>query len=196
MPIIYLVRHAEKQKGVANPPLTKLGHQQAKKTGLFLRKFPISKIIASPYLRTQQTAQHIADALKLPFTTDERLKERIHWQIDKLAWQSFIDEWAKTSLDRDYLPLWGDSSRQAGDRIQLVAEENSTTDDQHLVLVTHGGTLIDFLRNVFDEKHLKALIREFPEGPDYIADECSVTRIKLANGRYELLDLHLTSHLK
>lgn len=195
MPTFYFVRHGEKQPGVSNPELTERGHGQARATGKYLRQFPITRIIASPAQRTQQTAEHIAHELSLPFTTDKRLVERLEWDLVETSREGFIAEWIKTTQDRDYQPRWGDSARATGDRVTAVA--HSTHDEsEHIVLVSHGGTIVDFLRNHFEDQKLSSLVKIFPEGDDYIIEECAVTIVSSKENQLRLVSLHLTDHLK
>ena len=59
---IYLVRHAEKQKG-DNPDLTEAGHERAKLLKDMLLDKGVNYIHASHYNRTLQTAQPLANEL-------------------------------------------------------------------------------------------------------------------------------------
>lgn len=61
---IYLVRHAEKQKG-ENPGLTASGHQRAQALKTRLVDQNITHIHSSNYRRTLETAAPLADALGL-----------------------------------------------------------------------------------------------------------------------------------
>ena len=78
---VFLVRHGERLDEVPDPkikndrpwwdpPLTTNGAQQAAAAGEQLRveheRTPFSVVLASPCVRTIQTASHIAAALKLP----------------------------------------------------------------------------------------------------------------------------------
>ena len=63
---IYVVRHAEKQTGVnnsmmsADPDLTDAGKARAKKMAEMLASKSITAVYATPYKRTQQTAEPTA----------------------------------------------------------------------------------------------------------------------------------------
>ena len=68
--MIVLMRHGEAEpysEQDSARPLTEKGREQAKLTGRWLRdqKLPISHIVASPYLRAQQSAQCVTDSLAL-----------------------------------------------------------------------------------------------------------------------------------
>ncbi len=78
--LVYIVRHgdAELQSKTGcdqDRILTELGHQQARAIGVYLagcRPMP-TQIITSPFVRAQQTAQTITDALSIGIETDDRL---------------------------------------------------------------------------------------------------------------------------
>lgn len=194
---IYLIRHGEKEATKNNPGLTTTGITQAKKTALYLAQFPITKIIASPYLRTQQTAGHIAQHLNLPVTTDDRLRERMDFQEFVGDRAEFFAEWSKATYDRSYVPVSGRSSEETASQVITLLDEleSDVKQDSHIVLITHGGTIADFLRSIFDEQIVLPLRYTFTEGEDYRIDECSVTRV-IKNGElFSSHDLHKTTHL-
>lgn len=193
---LYLIRHGQKQKTLPDPELTDLGHAQAEKTGNFLVSKKISKIFASPMVRTQQTASHIAKNLGLSFHTDPRLKERMDYQDYKEAtMDSFIQEWIKATEDREYVPKWGDSSIQTGRRVQQLIEEIDDSMDVHIALVTHGGAIADFLKNNFDIDFLTEKMKDILLDKDFDIKECSITTVKKDKNGYSLIDCHCTTHL-
>jgi len=57
---VYLVRHAEKQKDVANPSLTQCGHIRANQLAKILEKTNIEKVYSTSYARTLETAAPMA----------------------------------------------------------------------------------------------------------------------------------------
>lgn len=193
---LYLIRHGQKQKTLPDPELTDRGHEQAKKTGKFLVTKNISKVVASPMVRTQQTAGHIARALGLNINTDARLKERMDYQDYKEStMDAFIQEWIKASSDRQYIPRWGDSSFKTGKRVQQVIEELDHSEDQHIALVTHGGAIADFLRNNFDITELKKQMSDIVLDDDFDIKECSITTVVKNGDKYSLVECHYITHL-
>jgi 2,3-bisphosphoglycerate-dependent phosphoglycerate mutase len=194
---IYLIRHGEKEATKNNPGLTTTGITQAQKTARYLAQFPITKIIASPYLRTQQTAGHIAQHLNLSIVTDERLRERMDFQEFEGDRAAFFAEWSKATHDRSYVPVSGRSSEETASQvIALLHElESEAAQHSHIALVTHGGTIADFLRSVFDEPVTSPLRYTFAEDEDYRIDECSVTRVTKVGSLFASHDLHYTAHL-
>ena len=177
---IHLIRHGQKESHPGDPGLTELGIYQAQQAGKYLSQFPISKIIASPYKRTQQTAQHIGEQLDLGFTTDDALKERMNWNNETIPKEEFLSEWTKATNDREYIPQWGNSSKATGNRIQQLILCHNLNEPQHIVLVSHGGAIVDLLRNFFDDEVISELKKEYPEGNDYQMLNCSINTIHLS----------------
>lgn len=77
-----LVRHAEKaDDGTRNPPLNVVGKERATKLAYFLSKQEITALYSTPYKRTQETLQPLADKMSLqvqdydPYSKGEWLAE-------------------------------------------------------------------------------------------------------------------------
>ncbi len=62
---IYLVRHAEKQKDVDNPPLTSCGRLRARQLASILADVELESIYSTSTQRTMATAQPISQLKKL-----------------------------------------------------------------------------------------------------------------------------------
>jgi broad specificity phosphatase PhoE len=65
---VFLVRHAEKETNVADPPLTQAGRDRAELLAELLADAGIKAIFTSQYNRTQQTAAPLAKRLGLTVT--------------------------------------------------------------------------------------------------------------------------------
>ena len=192
----YLIRHGDKHQVPPDPGLNDLGHKQAQATAQYLKQFPITQVIASPLKRTQETAQYIADALQLFIETDARLRERLNWGDDPTqSREDFIDLWKQTSKDRAFTPHIGNSSQSAGRGFEQIVTELSQNENQHIALITHGGVIADFLRNVFPESELGALVTKYPDGFDYEVRECSVTQLVVTD-KIELIRANDITHLE
>jgi len=61
-----------------DPPLSALGHEQARDAAAVLSKESLDLILVSPYLRVLQTAQPLAHAIGLPMNVEEGLSETAH----------------------------------------------------------------------------------------------------------------------
>lgn len=188
MSAIYLVRHGQKLPHAGNPRLSQLGKKQALETGRYLQQFKIDLILASPYKRTVETAQIISQVLNQGFQITPALAERMNWDEDEVTKHDFLAEWNKTTLDRDYRPRSGDSSRSTGKRIQELIQ-NVGLDAANLLLVTHGGAIIDYLRNVFGDGAVEAVKIKYFDLEDYQMQSCAINKVVLADPpRLEMLN--------
>lgn len=91
---LYIVRHAKAEPHAptgldADRPLRKRGHHQAEELGAYFAAQAPSPtlVLASPYLRARETAEHIWSALDLEPQLDDRLAadRDIHDYLDVLA---------------------------------------------------------------------------------------------------------------
>lgn len=188
MSTLCLIRHGEKLSELGDPGLTENGFRQAHETGLYLKQFPITQIISSPYLRTRQTAQCVSDVLQMPFTVHDALVERMNWDDPDVPFQEFLQEWVTATANRDYVPKFGSSSRATGERVQSLVKDKAGEND-HLVLVTHGGAIIDYLRTVFGDEAVANLRIRYEEGDDYGMMHCAINKVVLGDTpKLELLN--------
>ncbi|QLG42500.1 histidine phosphatase family protein [Paenibacillus sp. E222] len=194
-----LVRHALKEKRIGDVPLTSEGVVQAESTALHLANVPVTKIIASPLRRAINTAAHIALRTKITVTEDPRLRERANWgDLPEQTIEEFIAMWDRTTIDPDYLPPVGDSSKQAGERLASFLTELTSVEppDSHIVIVTHGGLITDFLVNIFPEYELNVWHPAFIAMQSQLIPECSITTLIHENGKYTIQDFASVAHLK
>lgn len=193
----YLIRHGDKIKTIGDPPLSKKGINQAKTTTLHMRSYPIQQVITSPTLRTQQTARFLADHFSLNVQLEPLLRERVNWGDDPdQSFEDFLAMWKKSTLDRDWIPPAGDSSRKTGSRMQQVIESHDSSHG-HIALITHGGIIADFVLNVFNNKDLDQLLPNFSKIKEDSVFECSLTVVDYdpASKQYKLKLLASTDHL-
>ena len=196
MHTFYLVRHAEKLKIIGDPPLSDLGNKQAVLTANYFRSLPISKIVSSPILRTFQTAEQIGKALGIKVETSDLLKERVNWGDDpSQSFDEFTKMWIRSSQNRNWQPPVGDSSYNCGKRLQKLIENLMSEFDTHIVLVTHGGIISDFLRNTFQPEELNQFIPNFVTPLDDNIKETSITTLVRKDDKYILRKLGDVTHL-
>jgi len=62
---LYLVRHAEKQIDIKNPPLTQCGKERARQLATLLSEAKIKSIYSTSYQRTMSTAAPLANQQQL-----------------------------------------------------------------------------------------------------------------------------------
>lgn len=172
MSTFYLVQHGEKQRRGGDPGLTVTGRAQALWTGSCLRGKGITQVWSSPLRRSRETAEILAAVLGLPVRTDPRLRERMSWDGSQ-PFDTFQREWSRSNADRDYRPLWGDSSRDAGDRLAGFLREHAD-DRGNTVIVSHGGVTVDLVRTLFGE----APLADRPELLTRGVAPCSLTTVR------------------
>jgi broad specificity phosphatase PhoE len=155
MPLAYLVQHGEKEPSPGDPGLTPAGRQQASRTGRWLHGCGVAALYASPMRRARETADGIASVTGLAVRPDARLAERMNWDGSQ-SYQAFLALWARTASDRDFVPPGGESSRQAGARLQTFLAGLAGLGGAHgpVAVVTHGGITTDLLRNLLDDAAL------------------------------------------
>ncbi|MDQ3098748.1 MAG: histidine phosphatase family protein [bacterium] len=191
MNVLYLIRHGEKQRGQGDPGLSELGLEQAKKTALYLSSFPINAIYSSPSARTRETAQIIAETLRLKVIFDDLLKERMYWDQPDQSFEEFLKEWESASSNPDFVPRSGNSVRQTAERLnQFICERRSDGKDKQIVAVTHGGTIRDFL-TLLSEEHKAMFTHRNMEG----IHECSITELSFDSSSIKITSFDEIIHL-
>ncbi len=190
----YIIRHGTKEAVSVDPQLTEAGKKQAQLTGEFLKNIKFKKVVASPKFRTLETATQIAKQHNLKVETDERLRERMEWEGG--TFEEFVNEWNETDRNRNLQPSNGMSSLEKGKAVRSVLDEITNQEsDGEFAIVTHGGTIGDLLRNLFNESSLNHITH-----PKYNVRyieilECSITKIIYDNGAFTLASVNDTSHL-
>lgn len=146
---IYFARHGQSHANLRNvmenrppgPGLTDLGVEQACNLGARLQGLGIAQIWASPLLRAEETGQHVAAILRLPYHTHAGLLEfdcgdlegkgdeaswAEHWRTDRL--------WAEGHLDARV--GGGESQREIQARFASFVHQLS---GPPALVVAHGG---------------------------------------------------------
>jgi broad specificity phosphatase PhoE len=144
---LHLVRHGE----VHNPAavvyerlpdfrLSERGRAMAARTAEWLADKPVSRLIASPLLRTQQSAAPIADTFGLAIEPDERVIEAGNRFAGRNVRQSVRQHPQQLALFRNPLrPSWGEPFVDVRDRMRLaVLDALRAGDAEHdVVIVSH-----------------------------------------------------------
>ena len=177
----HFIRHGKRDHTIGDPSLTSEGRQEAELLARELASNGIARIFSSPLARTRETAEIIATILNLEVTEDSRLRERMNWgDIKGQSFDEFIAQWERCNRERDYRPSVGDSSIEAGRRIEAFVSDCYLQSSKDTVIgVTHGGILTDFLLNVFSSEELSRISPKFCNDPysGEVMRECSVTTI-------------------
>ena len=176
---ITLVRHGEStwnelgliqgQNDLAE--LNEVGREQARAVAQTLKSLGFDRLVASDLARARQTAEIIGSELTLALTTDSLLRERCFGVLEGQP-QEMLDPRSSgivdgVIVDPDARPEGGESFRDVVTRVGVFVEATrDATDDERLLVVTHGGTI----------RALRAYVEARPlEGLDAFAvGNCSV----------------------
>ncbi|MCR6690331.1 histidine phosphatase family protein [Cellulomonas sp.] len=142
---VVLVRHGETAMTVARgysgssepgPPLDERGREQARAAAALVERvgrdlwgdiaYP-SEVLASPMVRTQETAAIVAERLGLPVQTEDRVKEADFGQWQGLTaeqieerWPGQLEPWHTRA---DLRPPGGESIVDVGERLAAVFDD-------------------------------------------------------------------------
>ena len=121
--------------------LTAKGREQIKEVTKKLKKTGLDAIYASPFLRTRQTAQIVADELGLKVHIDKRLSELDHGSMcEGKTEYACINLGDKKDLDTKYGD--GESWRDARRRMfEFIKEIDKKHKNEKVLIVSHMATL-------------------------------------------------------
>jgi broad specificity phosphatase PhoE len=171
---LLLVRHAlplrsEPGQG-SDPDLSEEGIEQAKRLPDALARFPVTRLVSSPQVRSVQTAQPVADALGLTVEIDERLAEydrdmEHYIPIEQIA-AEFPEELER--LANGHLPSSVDEAAflariDAGLRDLVAAGDHEDT----VAVFSHGGVINGLLHGILGTEKILC----------FNVDYASVTRL-------------------
>lgn len=147
--LLTLVRHGQTAanaqnllQGHVNHPLDDIGRAQVTLLGTAVQKIaPVSRVISSPLLRAQQTAQAITQELSqsIEVETDPRWIELNYGDFDGQPVSSVSPEqWATWRTDEHFRPPHGETLAELSVRVQ-EAIDNLLADSlsSHIVVVSH-----------------------------------------------------------
>lgn len=191
----YLIRHGAREPGPGDVPLTAVGRADARRTADWLASQPLSAVYASPLRRARETAEILAGRAGLPVQVDPRLRERAGW--GDRAGQRTFRLWDLPSRPQPIRPAGGRAADEAEGGLRGFLLEESGRHPQTLcAAVTHGGVLADLFFVVLSREDRERFGVDGGSGRGLQAPECSVTRVRCENGRFELLGWASVDHLR
>ena len=129
--------------GIVDPGLTDEGVRQAKLAGESLLSHDIRRIVASPYSRTLETAEIIAEQLGLPVIVESLVRERAYFTCDIGSPRSQLSaRWPHFDFGELVEYWWPDKETETEllQRCQSFRSASSALEDwRHLLIVTHWG---------------------------------------------------------
>lgn len=132
-----------------DPPLSDDGLIQAQELGKRLRSENISHIFSSPFLRTIQTANQVANIIDLPIKLEAGLSEWLN-----PAWMSNNPKLhSKEMLEKNYpridwsyrscvIPLYPESEKTMLYRTAKMARQLVTRFPENILLIGHGPSIL------------------------------------------------------
>ncbi len=169
---LVLLRHGEtaltpqkRFSGVrGDPPLSETGVAQAKRAaGALAARADIDAIVSSPAARCQQTAQAVAEALRLPIRVDDGWREADFGQWEGLTFAEVRDKWpdelAAWLASPAVAPPGGESFAEADRRVRVTADRTLARFPGKTVLVVSHVTPIKTLVRLALEAPPTALFR-------------------------------------
>ncbi len=203
---VYFIRHGESEANEKNihqdntPALSKRGQRQALQVAERLKDVPLELIIASPFVRTIQTAEAIGNALSLPVETDPLFVEiKRPTEIEgKVKTDPSAMELKERILNNWHVPDWRHSDeenffdfKQRGLRAINYLE---TLNHQEIAVVSHGEFIRMLLAVMLFGESLTAeqfmTMRLF-----FVVKNTGVSVCEFEKNRWELLTWNDHAHL-
>lgn len=129
--------------GGVDMPLNDIGEAQARALAHELRqREPFDRIISSPILRTQQTAQIVADSLGMTFELEPGIRECAYGEWDGHTWDEVESRWPNELhawlSDFNTPPPGGESLSEVNERVrEAVTRIVQTHEHERVLLVSH-----------------------------------------------------------
>jgi broad specificity phosphatase PhoE len=175
-----------------DPPLSDDGAIQAQQLGQRLKAENIAHIFASPFLRTVQTANAVAEALDLPIKVESGLSEWLnpHWMPampEKLPLEVLQAQYPR--IDTNYssrtIAKYPETGEGALVRAGVTAKRLAEEFPQDILLVGHGASVIGTAMGLLGVKNEPAIN----------ATLCCLVKIVHRDGKWEMELNGDTSHL-
>ncbi len=198
---LILVRHGETRlnkagrvQGINDEPLNATGKAQARAVATVLADDVPFYLYASPLARALETAQTTSDAVHVPITTLNELREADVGDLDGMTipeirerYPGFMERWATDSAT---VRMPGGESllqvqKRAWPAIEKLAEKHA---DDVVVVVTHNFVIQTLIGKLLEMPLHKA--RSLRQEPG------SITRLELSESRQSLISLNETWYLR
>lgn len=150
----FVMRHGEAETNVARiachddsvpSSLTELGRSQALRAGASLKPHGITRIVASPLMRSRQTAAAVAEALGLSsdrIAYDERLREMNFGALNGGSIAKYNEEFSGDAERMIKRPSGGENWQDAKRRVgEVLYELERSYQGEAILIITHGGPL-------------------------------------------------------
>jgi len=185
--VVWICRHGNRIDLVdpswegLDPHLSADGVVQAQETGARLRDEGIEHIFASPFLRTVETAYHIAEALDLSVKIEHGACEWLgpDW-IPKPGFFIPVDEMHRrfprvdTTYESRVFPIFPESADALSDRCRRAAIYLADTYKSDILVVGHGASVVRLTHGFLGQECSMS------------CGLCSLTKVIRTDGRWTL----------
>ena len=150
MKTIFFVRHGESDANVgthfspADAPLTAKGRQQAAFIAERTTHLPVDVLISSTMGRAKETAEYIAEAIKLPIEYSELMVERkfpsalVGLEKKSPEGKKMWDDWTKSAAAGGPRVLDGENFDDIKERSRTVIRLLEKRPEDNILIVSHG----------------------------------------------------------
>lgn len=192
---LIVVRHGRPARvdvsdGPADPPLTEVGHEQARAVARFLLAEPVDLVVTSPMRRAVETAQPLADALG----TDPMVVEDLA-EIDKDATSYLPSEEIKAQDPALFAQWVNDPMSQYADDFEPFRARVLEAFDQ-LITANPGRTVAVFCHGMVTMTFLQSIVR-YPDPFAIPVDYASISRVAASSTKAvrSVRSINETGHL-
>ncbi|GAC1401289.1 MAG: histidine phosphatase family protein [Mycobacterium sp.] len=176
----------------SDPDLSEEGVEQAKRLPDALARFPISRVVSSPQVRSIQTARPVADALGLSVDIDHRLAEydrdmQHYIPIEQIA-AEFPEELAR--LAQGHLPSSVDEAAFLARINDAIRELVVAGDHEDTVAVfSHGGVINGLLHTILGTEKILCFNVDYTSVTRLLSSREGNIYVAAVNGTEHVWDL-------
>lgn len=161
---VYFVRHGETDANLngyyqsPEVPLSEKGHQGAKAVAQRCTHLNVDVVFASPFVRAQETAQHIVEAIKKPLITCEYAHEVLNakfvWGIQFTSKEAITYQAERTEnyTNPEWSPDGAENYFMVSERVTKTLEMIETSEHDNILLVAHGNFLKQLVARLLLQK--------------------------------------------
>lgn len=130
------------ERGVENFGLSDVGEQQLAQLASEWQWPAPTRVVHSDFLRTTQTAAHVAAMFRLLPSVDRRLRERYFGELEGQGDDRYPSIWALDAEDAEHTQHQVEALSAVAKRMRaVIAEWEQKTSGETIVLVSHGDPL-------------------------------------------------------
>ncbi|HEX6118445.1 MAG TPA: histidine phosphatase family protein [Dongiaceae bacterium] len=149
--------------GIVDPHLTEAGRAQVRAAAEAIQRarHPVARLLTSPYTRALQTAEILAEVLKVPVDIDPLVREHAKFQCDIGTRRSLLcANWPALKFDHLEETWWPGLDETEGDVIQRARafqqHAAAWTDWREVAVVSHWGFLLRLTgKSLANAEHLR-----------------------------------------